>query len=49
MMDGIGQYVANAFVTMAILAFGAGVAFAALAWALWYFVLSHVSITWGWT
>jgi hypothetical protein len=40
--DGMGEAIINGF----ILAFVAGIAFSGLAWALWHFVLSHITIGW---
>lgn len=45
-MQGIGQGIADAIVGGLIMAFVAGGAFVLLLWALWHFVLSHISIGW---
>jgi hypothetical protein len=42
----IGNVIADAFIALAVLAFGAGIVVSIAGWALWYFVLSH--ITFGW-
>ena len=45
-MQGIGDAIEGAMIRLVVLAFVAGCVFAGACWALWYFVLSHISIGW---
>lgn len=45
-MGGLGDAFADAVVAIAIAAFCAGVAATGVAWLLWHFVLSHITLGW---
>ena len=46
MGPGFGDHVAAAIGTIMILVFFAGMAAAGVAWLLWYYVLSRITVGW---
>ena len=46
MIDGIGQAYENAMYALLLSGIAIGISIVALVWALWYFVLSHLNLSW---
>jgi hypothetical protein len=45
-MDGLMQWIGDMFVAAFVTGLAIGVAIAIGGWALWYYVLSHVVVSW---
>ena len=46
MISGIGQAYANAMLALLLAGILIGISVVALGWALWYFVFSHLNLSW---
>jgi len=46
-MDGLTDLIGGMVITVAAVAFAAGVATVGVGWLLWHYVLSHLSVGWA--